>query len=66
MGKSKSNYVVVATRQKFSLGYPRHLWEKLTPDERKSIVARQAALLEKMDAGQAKKRARKRSKVAYG
>jgi len=48
MAKKSTAYIVVAKREKFALSYPRHIWEKLTPGERRAVIARQAALIDQM------------------
>ena len=68
MAQTDSKYVVVARRKKFSLAYPRHLWNEMTDAEQKDVIARQAALFDEMakaNAGKCENGAVRRSKVAY-
>ena len=51
MGKN-SHYLTVARTKVFTLSYPIMLWEKLTPKERRAVVARQAALLGELESVQ--------------
>jgi hypothetical protein len=41
-------YVTVANRKDWTLSYPRHLWEAMTPGEQREVVARQQALFDAM------------------
>lgn len=46
----KPHYIVVARRERWTLAYPRALWESLTEEERAGVVARQEALFDCMRA----------------
>lgn len=42
------HYIVVARRKRWTLAYPRALWESLTEEERAGVIARQEALFDCM------------------